>query len=188
MHCGGQRRLRYPEPEEDDLVKILKSSVACSEGPKLVDAVGDKPAYIGVFYDSKVARQASSRPRARIAYLQNGHMKKMIASTLAAFPAVGEEGAPELPDKVAWFLCDAGKQGSEASLMEGFRTPVGNKSMKKDKHIVYVNYSEESIMTRLKVAPGVTPALSSSSPPPPPLPPLHPPPLLPHPPPRSPLG
>ncbi|CAK0893242.1 unnamed protein product [Prorocentrum cordatum] len=140
---------------------MLKASVAISEGPKLVGAAiaGGKPAYIGVFYDSKVARQASSRPRARIAYLQNNHMKKLVGAALAAFPPGGDdENTPELPDKVAWFVCDAGKQGSEASLMDSFRTPAG-KQLKKDKHVVYINYSEESIMTRLKVTLDSTPSL-----------------------------
>ena len=155
--------MRYPEPErESDLVGILKTSVAVSEGPKLVAAAGDKPAYVGVFYDSKVARQASSRPHTRIAYLQGPHMKKTVGAAIAAFPAAGEtEDAPEMPDGVAWFVCDAGKQGSETSLMDAFRTPAG-KQVKKDKHVVYVNYSEESIMTRLKVTPGLiksTPSL-----------------------------
>ena len=94
-------------PREDKLAEAIAATAAGEVTGHLGD--GATPAsFVGIFYDPKVAGESSCRPHLRVPNLRQGHIRKLISSTLK----VKDPNGDVLTPGDLYFIFDAGKAGS----------------------------------------------------------------------------
>ena len=96
---------------------------------------------IGVFYDVKLAGEASAQPNVRMPPLRDlgHHLQKLVGLKLRASSVEGEIPANEI-----WFIPDAGKEGNKGALLAGFTA-----GKPKEVRPLLVIYDETSLEVRL---------------------------------------
>ena len=96
---------------------------------------------IGVFYDVKLAGEASAQPNVRMPPLRDlgHHLQKLVGLKLRASSVEGEIPANEI-----WFIPDAGKEGNKGALLAGFTA-----GKQKEVRPLLVIYDETSLEDRL---------------------------------------
>ena len=96
------------EPDEVIIQGIQKSAAA--------QVQPEPSSMVGVFYDVKLAGEASVQPNVRMPPLRDAgqHLQKLVSLKVRASSADGE-----IPSNEVWFIPDAGKEGNKGALLSG---------------------------------------------------------------------
>ena len=123
------------ETESDDA--IIAGMQRSAAAQVRLDAGG----MVGVFYDVKLAGEASAQPNVRMPPLRDagGHLQKLVGLKIRASSADGE-----IPSSEIWFIPDAGKDGNKGALLSGFTA-----GKPKEVRPLLVVYDENSLEDRL---------------------------------------
>ena len=122
---------------DDQIIKAMQESAA---------AKCMKDGFTGIFYDSKVAGEASTHPSVRLPPLRDGgeHLKRLVALRLRA-------GAGEIAEKEVFFIYDAGKDGNKSCFVGAFP------GLQKEVRHINVVYDQDSLEARLDKVRGYLP-------------------------------
>ena len=123
---------------DEELIRQMQTSAA---GTLKID--GKDKGFVGVFYDSKLAGEASAQPHIRQPPLREAgeHLRRLAGLRLRA------KSESEICDRDIWFVPDAGKDGNKSVLLSPFQ---GKEKVVRELHVWFEQKSLELRLEKVR--------------------------------------